>query len=51
MSVDPHVDYHAHDPKDDEPLSDNPAIREAQLHERRMRREQQEKDAGPGYEI
>lgn len=38
MSVDPHVDYHSHDPKDEEPLSENPAIREAQLHERRMRR-------------
>ncbi|WP_152352720.1 hypothetical protein [Brachybacterium subflavum] len=38
MSVDPHIDYHAHDPEDGEELSDNPAIREAQILEARMRK-------------
>lgn len=38
MSGDPHVDHHAHDPEDDDALSDDPAVREAQELERRMRR-------------
>ena len=38
MPVDPHIDYLAHDPEDGEELSDNPAVREAQELEARMRR-------------
>lgn len=38
MPVDPHIDYLAHDPEDGEEHSDNPAIREAQELEARMRR-------------
>lgn len=38
MSVDPHIDYGSHDPHDRETPSDNPAIREAQELEERMRR-------------
>ncbi|APX32261.1 hypothetical protein BH708_05455 [Brachybacterium sp. P6-10-X1] len=38
MSVDPHVDYHAHDPEDDDQPSDDPTVREAQELEQRMRR-------------
>ncbi|MGY5764870.1 hypothetical protein ACXET9_06700 [Brachybacterium sp. DNPG3] len=45
MTVDPSIDYGSHDPHDDdEPLSENPAIREAQLLERRMRRALATKD-------
>ncbi|ATG51721.1 hypothetical protein CFK38_09450 [Brachybacterium vulturis] len=38
MSVDPNIDYHAHDPQDGEPQSEDPALREAQELEARMRR-------------
>jgi hypothetical protein len=38
MPVDPHIDYLAHDPEDGEQLSEDPAIREAQELEARMRR-------------
>lgn len=38
MSVDPHIDYASHDPEDREGMSENPAIREAQELEARMRR-------------
>lgn len=38
MSVDPHSDYHAHDPEDDDAVSDDPVVREAQELEKRMRR-------------
>ncbi|GAA4526141.1 hypothetical protein GCM10023160_20300 [Brachybacterium paraconglomeratum] len=38
MSVDPNIDYHAHDPEDGEELSEDPRIREAQELEARMRR-------------
>lgn len=44
MTVDPHIDYSSHDHGDDEELSENPAIREAQLLERRMRRALATKD-------
>ncbi|MFQ6484747.1 hypothetical protein [Brachybacterium epidermidis] len=38
MSVDPNIDYSSHDPKDNEELSDDPRIREAQEYEAKMRR-------------
>ena len=38
MSVDPNIDYASHDPEDREGMSENPAIREAQELEARMRR-------------
>lgn len=38
MSVDPNIDYHAHDPEDGEQRSEDPTIREAQELEERMRR-------------
>lgn len=38
MSVDPNVEYHAHDPEDDDQRSHDPAIREHQELEERMRR-------------
>ncbi|MEO2097427.1 MAG: hypothetical protein ABGX90_09830 [Brachybacterium sp.] len=38
MSVDPHIDYTAHDPEDGEEVSSDPKIREAQELEERMRR-------------
>ncbi|MDN6303952.1 MAG: hypothetical protein ACTHV2_05680 [Brachybacterium sp.] len=38
MTVDPHSDYHAHDPEDGEQRSEDPTIREAQELEARMRR-------------
>ena len=38
MSVDPNIDYSSHDPEDNEELSDDPRIREAQEYEARMRR-------------
>lgn len=38
MSVDPNIDYHAHDPEDGDELSDDPVLREAQELEARMRR-------------
>ena len=38
MSVDPNIDYHAHDPEDGEQRSDDPVLREAQELEARMRR-------------
>ncbi|PWH05423.1 hypothetical protein DEO23_12635 [Brachybacterium endophyticum] len=37
MSLDPNIDYHSHDPEDGKDLSDDPAIREAQELEARMR--------------
>lgn len=44
MTVDPHIDFSSHDPEGEDELSDNPAIREAQLLERRMRRALATKD-------
>lgn len=44
MTVDPSIDYGSHDPHDEEELSDDPRIREAQLLERRMRRALATKD-------
>lgn len=38
MSVDPHSDYHSHDPEDADAVSDDPVVREAQELEKRMRR-------------
>lgn len=38
MSVDPNIDYHAHDPEDGEELSDDPVLRATQELEARMRR-------------
>ncbi|ASK64794.1 hypothetical protein CFK39_01865 [Brachybacterium avium] len=38
MSVDPNIDYHAHDPQDGEQQSEDPALREAEELEARMRR-------------
>ena len=38
MSVDPNIDYHAHDPEDDDARSDDPVLREAQELEEKMRR-------------
>ncbi|MGO2311309.1 hypothetical protein ACTXKH_02860 [Brachybacterium tyrofermentans] len=38
MSVDPNVDHHAHDREDDDARSDDPALREAQELEAKMRR-------------
>lgn len=38
MSVDPNIDYHAHDPGDDDARSDDPVLREAQELEAKMRR-------------
>ncbi|HEX7351783.1 hypothetical protein [Brachybacterium sp.] len=38
MTVDPHSDYHSHDPEDSSERSEDPAIREAQELEERMRR-------------
>ncbi|MGP9680955.1 hypothetical protein [Brachybacterium sp. AOP3-A1-3] len=38
MSVDPNIDYHAHDPEDDDARSDDPVLREAQELEATMRR-------------
>lgn len=38
MSVDPNIDYSSHDPEDNEELSDDPRIREAQEYEAKMRR-------------
>ena len=38
MSVDPNIDYHAHDPEAGEQRSDDPVLREAQELEARMRR-------------
>lgn len=38
MSVDPNIDYSSHDPEDNEELSDDPLIREAQEYEAKMRR-------------
>lgn len=37
MSVDPTIDYHAHDPEDRDEPSEDPRIREAQKLEQRMR--------------
>lgn len=37
MSVDPNIDYHAHDPEDRDEETDDPRLREAQKLERRMR--------------
>ncbi len=37
MSVDPNIDYHAHDPEDRDEESDDPRLREAQKLEQRMR--------------
>lgn len=37
MTVDPSIDFSSHDPHDDDELSEDPRIREAQLLERRMR--------------
>lgn len=38
MTVDPHSDYHSHDPEDSPERSQDPALREAQELEERMRR-------------
>lgn len=38
MSVDPNIDYTSHDPEDDAPASQDPAIQEAQELEAKMRR-------------
>lgn len=38
MTVDPNIDYHAHDPEDDGERSDDPVLREAQELEAKMRR-------------
>lgn len=38
MSVDPNIDYQAHDPEDGENPSEDPELREAQELEARMRR-------------
>lgn len=44
MSVDPNIDYHAHDPEDGEERSDDPVLREAQELEAKMRRALATKD-------
>ena len=44
MSVDPNIDYHAHDPEDGEERSDDPVLREAQELEEKMRRALATKD-------
>jgi hypothetical protein len=38
MSVDPNIDYSSHDPEDGESSPQDPALREAQELEERMRR-------------
>lgn len=38
MSVDPHIDYGSHDPSDRGDRAEDPALREAQELEERMRR-------------
>ncbi|HLQ80218.1 MAG TPA: hypothetical protein VK122_03915 [Brachybacterium sp.] len=38
MPVDPHIDHQAHDPQDGDHPADDPALREAQELEARMRR-------------
>ena len=38
MSVDPNIDFHAHDPEDGETPTEDPVLREAQELEARMRR-------------
>ena len=44
MSVDPNIDYHAHDPEDGEERSTDPVLREAQELEAKMRRALATKD-------
>ena len=44
MSVDPNIDYQAHDPEDGADRSDDPVLREAQELEEKMRRALATKD-------
>lgn len=37
MSIDPNIDYNAHDPEDGEAMSSDPRIREVQELEKKMR--------------
>lgn len=44
MSVDPNIDHQAHDPEDADASSEDPALREAEELEARMRRALATKD-------